>query len=69
MSAAFTRYLLELAHDPDRAARFLAQPQVEAEAAGLSADETEALLSGDPARIRAALEDSAVRKDFVTVIR
>ncbi len=65
MSDAFTRYLLELAGDPDRAARFLADPGGESRAAGLSTAETDALLSGDPGRIGAAVGDGVVRKDVV----
>lgn len=52
-------YLLELAADPDRCARFKADPEAELLQAQLSDEEKAALASRDPQRISNALAEAS----------
>jgi len=56
MSESLEDFLIGVATDPDRAARFLQNPLVEAEGVGLGPDERAALLARDARRIRLAME-------------
>lgn len=67
MSKAIALYLIELGHDPDKVARFRANPATELASAGLSPEEGEILKSGDAARIRAALSERRTVGELIVV--
>ena len=64
--AARFSVLIELASDPDRMSRFVADPGGELDGAGLSTDEKAVLLARDSARLRRVLGASPV--DHLTKI-
>lgn len=53
-------FLIELASDPERMRRYAANPAAEIDGAGLSPDESAALVGGDVRRLRQALNASPV---------
>lgn len=63
--ANMTDYLLELAADPDRAARFKADPASELGAIELSEREKDALASCDAQKIAQELSESSPQTDVV----
>ena len=60
MSENLKKFLVELASDPDRMSRFVADPGGELDGAGLSTGERAVLLARDSARLRRALGASPV---------
>ena len=58
MSHQLRDFLVDLASDPSRMSRYLADPAGAVEGMGLSADERAALLGRDPERLRRALGTS-----------
>ena len=66
MSDALKKLLIDLASDPDRMRRFVADRDGELDGAGLSTDEKAVLLARDSARLRRALGASPV--DHMTKI-
>ena len=60
MSENLKKFLVELASNPDRMSRFVADPGGELDGAGLSTDEKAVLLARDSARLRRALGASPV---------
>jgi hypothetical protein len=67
MSKAIARYLIELGHNPDKVARFRANPDAELASAGLSPEEGEILKSGDAARIRAAVSQRRLAGELIVI--
>jgi hypothetical protein len=67
MSQAIERYLIELGHNPDKIARFRADPDTELALAGLSPAEGEILKSADPARIRAAVSQQRMAGELIII--
>jgi hypothetical protein len=55
MSEHLSEFLIDMASDPSRAASFAANPGFELDRSPLSAEERDAILSGDAARIRFVL--------------
>ncbi len=66
MSDNLKKFLIDLASDPGRMSRFVADPAGELDGAGLSADEQAVLLARDSARLRRAL--GASPPDHMTII-
>jgi hypothetical protein len=60
MSENLTKFLVELASDPDRMNRFAMNPSAELDRTSLSHAEKEVLLARDPVRLRHALGASPV---------
>lgn len=60
MSENLTKFLVDLASDPERMNRFAANPSAELDGTALSTGEKEVLLARDPARLRRALGASPV---------
>jgi hypothetical protein len=56
MSEHLSEFLIDMASDPSRAASFAANPQFELDRSQLSAEERDAILGGDAARIRFVLK-------------
>jgi hypothetical protein len=67
MSQNLRNFLVDLASDPDRMNRFVADPAGELAGAGLSAEQKAALLARDSAALRRALGDSPA--DVMTRIK
>jgi hypothetical protein len=68
MSAALTDFLLELAQDPEKADAFKENPRQVMADAGLSEEDQELLLSGDPQAIRNAIDEERLGGNYVTII-
>ena len=62
-----TEYLLDLAADPDRCARFKADPASELASTGLSDADKAAVASRDPERIAAAIAKADVDPESVVL--
>ncbi|HSM57358.1 MAG TPA: IniB N-terminal domain-containing protein [Candidatus Sulfomarinibacteraceae bacterium] len=68
MSTSLTDFLLDLAQDPQKAEAFKENPKEMMAEAGLSDEDQELLLSGDPQAIKEAIDTDKTAGEFVTVV-
>lgn len=68
MATSLTDFLLDLAQDPQKAQAFKEKPKEVMAEAGLSEEDQELLLSGDPQAIKEAIDTEKTGGEYVTVI-